>query len=85
MADPSQFPPGYLEEDRSRPAYIGIIFATSLSFVVVLVRLYSRKFLVRDVGWDDYFIVMAQVSLLVHTVVPLPLDSTPANTVLCPP
>lgn len=33
------------------------------SFAVVVVRLYARKCLVRELGWDDLFIVLAQVSL----------------------
>ncbi|KAL4813479.1 hypothetical protein BDW67DRAFT_177784 [Aspergillus spinulosporus] len=51
----------YLAEDRSRPALIGIVVVTALSAVVVIVRLYARRVLVRGLGWDDLFIVLAQL------------------------
>ncbi|KAL4740242.1 hypothetical protein BDV11DRAFT_214525 [Aspergillus similis] len=51
----------YLAEDRSRPALIGIVVVTALSAVVVIVRLYARRVLVRGLGWDDFFIVLAQL------------------------
>ncbi|KAL4772503.1 hypothetical protein BDW60DRAFT_216510 [Aspergillus nidulans var. acristatus] len=51
----------YLAEDRSRPALIGIVVVTALSAVVVIVRLYARRALVRGLGWDDLFIVLAQL------------------------
>ena len=53
----------YLAEDRSQPALIGIVVVTALSAVVVIVRLYARRVLVRGLGWDDLFIVLAQVRL----------------------
>ncbi|KAL4986733.1 hypothetical protein BDW68DRAFT_162676 [Aspergillus falconensis] len=51
----------YLAEDRSRPALIGIVVVTALSAVVVIVRLYARRVLIRGLGWDDLFIVLAQL------------------------
>ncbi|KAL4949780.1 hypothetical protein BDW69DRAFT_197797 [Aspergillus filifer] len=41
---------------------VGIVVVTALSFIVVVIRLYARKFLVRELGWDNYFIVMAQLT-----------------------
>lgn len=57
----STFSAAYLAEDRSKPALIGITFVTALSFVVVMVRLYARRFLIHELGWDDLFILLAQV------------------------
>ncbi|RDW64420.1 uncharacterized protein DSM5745_09831 [Aspergillus mulundensis] len=57
----SDLTPAYLAEDRSRPALIGIWVVTALSAVVVLVRLYARRVLIRGLGWDDLFIVLAQL------------------------
>ncbi|KAJ5929144.1 hypothetical protein N7454_006992 [Penicillium verhagenii] len=52
----------YLAEDRRKPAMIGITFVTALSFVVVVVRLYARGFLIHELGWDDLFITLAQLT-----------------------
>ncbi|KAL4944307.1 hypothetical protein BDV06DRAFT_233621 [Aspergillus oleicola] len=57
----SELSPAFLAEDRRTPAMIGIVVVTALSFIVVLVRLYARKCLIRELGWDDYFIVFAQL------------------------
>ncbi|KAL3481253.1 hypothetical protein BJX99DRAFT_243869 [Aspergillus californicus] len=51
----------YLAEDRRLPALIGIVVVTVLSFIVVIVRLYARRVLIREVGWDDLLIVLAQL------------------------
>ena len=59
---PADVTAAYLAEDRRQPALIGIVVVTTLSFIVVMVRLYVRKFLIRELGWDDFFILLAQVS-----------------------
>lgn len=51
----------FLAEDRRTPAAIGMIVTTALSTVVIVVRLYARGRLIREMGWDDYLIVAAQV------------------------
>lgn len=61
-----QFSAAYLAEDRRQPAMIGIVVVTALSFIVVMIRLYVRRILIRELGWDDWFILMAQVSLLLR-------------------
>jgi hypothetical protein len=60
-------PPGY-EVNLINPEYIGyqlvavsVVFA-SMSTVVVALRLYTRKFLVKSLGWDDLWISLAWVS-----------------------
>jgi hypothetical protein len=57
----STYSAAYLAEDRRKPALIGITFVTALSFTVVMVRLYARRFLIHELGWDDLFILLAQV------------------------
>ncbi|KAJ0419776.1 hypothetical protein BJY00DRAFT_285513 [Aspergillus carlsbadensis] len=57
-----EYSPEYLAEDRRAQAYIGVAVVTALSFVVVCVRLYARRFLIRELGWDDFFIVAAQLT-----------------------
>ncbi|KAL4796253.1 hypothetical protein BDV19DRAFT_361281 [Aspergillus venezuelensis] len=59
---PSELSPAFLADDRRTPAMVGIVVVTALSFIVVVIRLYARKCLVRELGWDDYFIVMAQLT-----------------------
>ncbi|KAF9893434.1 hypothetical protein FE257_010746 [Aspergillus nanangensis] len=58
----SEYSAAYLAEDRSKPAMIGVVFVTVLSFIVVLIRLYARRCLIRELGWDDLFIVFAQLT-----------------------
>ena len=60
----SQYLASFLAEDRRQPAIIGAVVVTALSFLVVLVRLYARGYLMHELGWDDLTIVIAQVSLL---------------------
>ncbi|KAJ5654420.1 hypothetical protein N7490_001423 [Penicillium lividum] len=57
----STYSAAYLAEDRRKPAMIGITFVTALSFIVVMVRLYARRFLIHELGWDDLFILLAQL------------------------
>jgi hypothetical protein len=54
----------YLTEDRGEPALIAMYIVTALSTIVVLVRLYARGLLIRELGMDDYLIVFGQVNLL---------------------
>ncbi|KAJ5636606.1 uncharacterized protein N7484_009919 [Penicillium longicatenatum] len=58
----STYSAAYLAEDRRKPALIGITFVTALSFTVVMVRLYARRFLIHELGWDDLFILLAQLT-----------------------
>jgi hypothetical protein len=51
-------------KDRGRSATIGMIIVTILSTIAVLVRLYARGILIRELGWDDYLIVIGQVQAL---------------------
>lgn len=52
----------FLEQDRRKPAVIGMVMVTALSFLVVLLRLFARGYMMRELGWDDYLITAAQVS-----------------------
>lgn len=61
MASP-QYTASFLAEDRRQPAIIGMSVVTALSFLTVLVRLYARGYLIRELGWDDILIVLAQVT-----------------------
>ncbi|KAJ5952620.1 uncharacterized protein N7479_011033 [Penicillium vulpinum] len=57
----SEYSAVFLAEDRRQPAIIGMAVVTTLSLVVVLVRLYARGYLIRELGWDDLTIVIAQI------------------------
>ncbi|KAJ5923576.1 hypothetical protein N7454_008821 [Penicillium verhagenii] len=50
-----------MSEDRGRSAIIGMYIVTALSTIVVLIRLYARGLLIRELGWDDYIIVFGQL------------------------
>lgn len=56
-----EYSAAYLAEYRRQPAMIGIMVVTALSFIIVMIRLYARRVLIRELGWDDLFISLAQV------------------------
>ena len=62
-------PPGYTI-DLVNPEYIGYqlvivaIVSAALSTFVLLLRLYTRKLIVKSLGWDDFWIVLAWVGYL---------------------
>jgi hypothetical protein len=64
-------PPGYTI-DLVHPEYIGyqlvivaIVSASSSTFFLLL-RLYTRKLIVKSLGWDDFWIVSAWVCYLLN-------------------
>ncbi|KAJ5358369.1 uncharacterized protein N7496_010782 [Penicillium cataractarum] len=58
----SEYSAAYLAEDRRQLAMVGIVVVTALSFIVVMIRLYARRVLIRELGWDDLFILLAQLT-----------------------
>lgn len=48
--------------ERAVPAAATLITFTTLSLLVVLLRLYTRTFIVKNVGADDYLIIASMVS-----------------------
>jgi hypothetical protein len=53
----------YLAQSRDKSAIVGIIFMVCLTGVLVLLRLYARLFLVKQLGLDDALAVLTMVSL----------------------
>jgi hypothetical protein len=64
-------PPGYII-DLVHPEYIGYqlvivaIISASLSTFFLLLRLYTRKLILKSLGWDDFWIVLAWVCYLLN-------------------
>ena len=54
-------PPAKGDQDRRWTLLAVVIPMTILSTATVVVRLYTRTKVIRNVGWDDYTIVAAQV------------------------
>ncbi|KAJ6184184.1 hypothetical protein N7519_005485 [Penicillium mononematosum] len=52
MSSP-EYSPAFLAEDCRQPAIVGMVVVTTLSFIVVVVRL---------LGWDDLTIMIAQLA-----------------------
>lgn len=49
--------------DTRGPEIVGVLWALcTISWIIVLLRLYVRTFVRRNLGWDDYTIVAALVS-----------------------
>ncbi|KAI2732133.1 hypothetical protein CBS147332_1272 [Penicillium roqueforti] len=57
----SKYPSSFLAENRRQLAIIGIVVVTTLSLLVVLIRLYARGHLIHELGWDDLTIAVAQL------------------------
>lgn len=61
MADPPLTPPPQGDESRAGAQLTVCIIFSTLSTIVVILRLYARIKIVQKLGWDDYIMVMAQV------------------------
>ena len=57
-----QDPPVGGDRDRSPALTIMVIVVMSMTIPVVSLRMVTRKFLTRNVGWDDWTIVLAEVN-----------------------
>ena len=56
--------PGYVPASKV-PLHLGIQLALAvIMIIVVALRIYTRAFLVRALGWDDALILMATVSCI---------------------
>jgi len=54
--------PEYLLESRDAPAIAGIIAVPIIAFIVVVMRTYSRAFIIRKLGMDDWLTLVTFVS-----------------------
>lgn len=52
----------FLAEDRRQAAVIGMSVITALLLVIVSIQVYARGILIRELGWDDYLIILAHVN-----------------------
>ena len=65
-------PPGYTS--LVNPEYIGhqlvvvSVVCTALSTIFVLLRLYTRQVIVRNMGWDEFWIICAWVCFLINCI-----------------
>lgn len=66
-----------LLESKDRPAIVGILIVTILTFLVVLGRVLSRTFIVRRFGYDD---ALAVVSLVCHLSITRPQETFTSNS-----
>lgn len=62
-ANPSMFPPGYLEENRGPGYRVVIAFTISLATIAVILRLMARRLSAWKVGKEDLLIIAALVSI----------------------
>lgn len=63
MAAPgAELPPGSF--DTRVPTVIGVIaFTLAVATITVCLRIYTRKYIINRMGIDDYFAILALVSL----------------------
>lgn len=54
----------YLAQSRDHSAIVGIIFMVCLTGIVMVLRLYARAFLVKEIGLDDSLSILATVCSL---------------------
>lgn len=64
MADFPQFPPPEGDQDRRATLLAVVIPMTLLSTATVLLRVYTRRKVLHNLGWDDYIVIIAQVMRL---------------------
>jgi hypothetical protein len=58
---PEEISATYLNETKDAAAIAGIIFVTTLTSLIVILRLVSRAFLLRRFGLDDYLTLASWV------------------------
>ena len=61
MADASELPPGSFDS-RVPTVIVAIVVCLSVATTAVALRIYTRKVIINQMGWDDYFAVFALVS-----------------------
>ncbi len=49
--------------DRNHGLVVSLFFFTSLSLIIVSLRIYARMRMIRNMGADDYLIIAAMVRL----------------------
>lgn len=60
MADPNLPPLPSNPDENAGPEILGATLSTtSLAFLTVIARFYVRGFIVKALGWDDYFMALA--------------------------
>ncbi|KAK0744307.1 hypothetical protein B0T21DRAFT_428594 [Apiosordaria backusii] len=60
------YSPEYLAETRAPQALVAIILCPALALCFLVLRLYTRVFLLKKAFWEDYVIIMAMLSILLH-------------------
>lgn len=66
-------PPGG-DQNKAAGLLVSTIFTTILALITVVMRVYSRVVVIRNVGWDDYTIVIATASKAVRSKQTSPAD-----------
>lgn len=67
MSTPTPTPTVSLErlnETRAPQALVAVILCPLLALITVVLRLYTRTFLLKKVFWEDYMIIVAMVGPL---------------------
>ncbi|MCJ1373954.1 hypothetical protein MMC20_005184 [Loxospora ochrophaea] len=67
-----QDPPVGGDRDRSPALTIMVIVVMSMTIPVVSLRMVTRKFLTRNVGWDDWTIVLAEIGSIIGAAIDIP-------------
>lgn len=58
-----EYQKSHWNQDRAPPMVIGTIVSLALAAISVLIRLFVHKAVRKHLGWDDFLIVPALVSL----------------------
>lgn len=65
-APPAALPPG-TDDDKSWVAIFTVVLCLTVSTVMVGLRIYTRRFITKQMGMDDWAAVVTLVSLLFPT------------------
>lgn len=63
LAEPSKFPPGFLEETRAPQVVAGVAICQLLGTLVFIARVYSRLFIIKIWKNEDHVLALAWVSV----------------------
>lgn len=54
-------PPSLMDENRGPGVLALIVVMTVISTIIVMLRVYSKIFVIRSMGWDDGMMIVAVV------------------------
>lgn len=61
---PDQFPPGYLEENKSGRVIAAVTSMLAITTILFALRLYARSLTKTPRGWDDHLLIPSYIFIV---------------------